>query len=359
MNKLVILYIQGTSRMGGAPESLFQLTKGLAKDRFRPIVVCSERNILTEKLKKEGISYEIIRMGMFRKGKNLPLIPVSIFRLCRLAKSREVDIIHANSLWDAPYAGLTANILKIPCVVHIRTEHPKERAKKYLLKYAGSVITISNSLKEPFRGCEDIFGKMITVYNGVDIELYRNRSQEDKRPSGEDETFIIGYVGRIDPAKGLGDLISAFSLLGKLNENARLVFVGDITGKQAEYYNTLRKMVEALNLNDRVEFTGFLEDVIGRLCSFDLLVLPSLREGFGRVLIEAMAAGVPVIGTNVGGIPEIIDDGEDGFLVPPGDPQSLKEAVKKLIEDDSLRMRFSENGIKKVESKFTLAKNID
>jgi len=345
--------------MGGAPESLFLFCKGLDEEKYEPLVVCSEKNKLTERFERQGIDYEIIRMGMWRKGKNIPLIPISILRLCKLAKSKNVSLIHANSLWDAPYAGWTARFLKIPCVVHIRTEYSVEKAKKYFLNLADSIITISGSLKKTFKEIPEIHKKMTTVYNGIEIEsIEAKRLEFKKRITAEKKPFTVGYIGRIDPLKGLVDLLGAFKLLVQSNENTKLVIIGDITGKSSAFYELLKSTAKTLNIDSKIKFTGYQDNVINSLFEFDLLILPSLKEGFGRVLIEAMAARVPVIGTDVGGIPEIIDNGNDGFIVPTNNPEYLKEIIIKIMKDGDLRKNISENGFKKVKEKFSLEQNI-
>jgi glycosyltransferase involved in cell wall biosynthesis len=353
-----ILYIQGTNRMGGSIESLILLINSLPKDRFNPIVICSEKSKLTDRLEREGIQYKIIMMGMWRKAKYFPIIPISLHRLFYFAKRKKAILIHANSLWDSPYAVTIARLLKIPSVVHIRTEHPTERARKYKLHRADAIITISDSLKKPFESFPKLTNKMTTIYNGIDISTFDliRKTKSHNLHKNSDSYFTIGYIGRIDPEKGLVELVKSIGILRKSNAKIKLVIIGDIGRRAEPFYRDLVLLCQELGIENYVEFKGYKENIIDDIFGFDLLVLPSYREGFGRTLIEAMAAGIPVIGTDVGGIPEIIDNGKNGFIVPPKDPQAIADAIQILLNDEDLQLKMGENGLNKVREKFTAEK---
>ena len=163
------------------------------------------------------------------------------------------------------------------------------------------------------------------------------------------EEIIVGFIGRFHAQKGIDVLLKAFEKIEKSKMNVRLMLVGD---------GTLRKKIwkqsQTLGNDNRVLFTGIRKDIPLILSSLDIFVLPSRWEGLPLVLLEAMAAGLPIVATAVGGIPEVVVDGETGFLVPPEDPEALASAITRLIEDSVLRKKFGKAGYKRVKQHFNI-----
>jgi glycosyltransferase involved in cell wall biosynthesis len=161
-----------------------------------------------------------------------------------------------------------------------------------------------------------------------------------------DEYKII-YVGRFADYKGIPFLIDTFYQLIMDNYDARLYLVGD-----GDEESKIRKKVSALNLEKHVIFFGYQKNTLPYIKNADLLVVPSNAEAFGRVLLEAMNIGIPVIGTRAGGIPEIIEDGINGFLIDYGDVDNLKRSIIEILKNNSLREKIIQGGYDTVNSKF-------
>jgi len=159
-------------------------------------------------------------------------------------------------------------------------------------------------------------------------------------------------VGHILPHKGYDDLVQALALVREKFPNVKCLIVGGAS--RARYLQRLLQLAERLSVRDRLVVVGFQEDVVPFLHAMDVFVLPSRTEGLPITILEAMAAGKPVVATAVGGIPEVVRDGETGFLTPPGDPDRLAEAVIRLLEAPTLATAMGEAGRKRVESEFTL-----
>jgi glycosyltransferase involved in cell wall biosynthesis len=182
-------------------------------------------------------------------------------------------------------------------------------------------------------------GKAVFTFPGyTDIELFL--AQPDAEPAANAPGMVL-FVGALVYLKGVHNLIAALAALGADYPQARLVIVG-----QGGYRGELEKLVERLGLSGKVTFTGELSQPLLQeyMQECSMLVLPSLSEGLPRVLLEAMACGKPVIGAAVGGIPGLIEDGVNGFLVPPDDVQSLAECIKKLLADERLARSLGERG---------------
>ena len=185
--------------------------------------------------------------------------------------------------------------------------------------------------------------RISVIPSGVPVERFSSFSGDIRRKRIElgiaEGAIVVGFVGWLWPVKGVRFLLQAMTTVMRNNPAVYLVLVG-----QGGEEPVLRAMAAAEGLSERILFPGWRPDVQDLLHCFDLLVLPSLNEGMGRVLVEAMAAGLPVIGTQVGGIPDLIKHEENGLLVPPADADALEKAVSRLVEDPGERRIMGEKG---------------
>jgi glycosyltransferase involved in cell wall biosynthesis len=181
----------------------------------------------------------------------------------------------------------------------------------------------------------------------VDLNRFRKikkgRARKRKERGISPDTLVVGYVGWLIPIKGVTFLISAMAEAVQQYSNSLLVLVGK-GDEEGEEEAKLREQVKKLGLTDKVIFLGWRADVDEIMGCFDLFVLPSLNEGMGRVLVEAMAVGLPIVASDVGGIPDLVKDGNNGFLVPPSDADALKHAILDLLKDEAKRKRMGEVG---------------
>jgi glycosyltransferase involved in cell wall biosynthesis len=187
------------------------------------------------------------------------------------------------------------------------------------------------------------------LHSGVDTERFSPRPFH-ATASQADRPFVIGCVARLDPVKGHSTLIEAFKLLQSDSAiNAELRLIGD-----GPMRATLERQVERAGLAQRVSFLGTRNDLPQQLGELDLFVLASDREGRPTSIMEAMSAGLPVVATNVGSVTELVDDGEDGFIVEAGEPTQLAQAMQSIIQHDELRGKMSAAARKKAVANFSL-----
>lgn len=185
--------------------------------------------------------------------------------------------------------------------------------------------------------------KYKTIPNFVNTKVFHpdNRSDDFRYQLGfSKDDFVIGIIGRIDEQKGQLELLKAFAKISKNYRKARLVIVGEPTRgeeRQEKYFNHLKEQTEKNDLSNQVHFFGFQKETQKITANFDLFVLASHQETFGFVVVEAMASGVPVLGTNAGGVPEILKQGELGFLCEPKRWEALSEKLVLILENKSLR----------------------
>jgi glycosyltransferase involved in cell wall biosynthesis len=183
----------------------------------------------------------------------------------------------------------------------------------------------------------------------VDLEQFsqgaKQRTRKRKELNIPADSLVIGYVGWLIPIKGVTYLVKAMAEVAEKYPKSLLVLVGKGDDKGEEEIK-LREQVQSLGLTDKVLFLGWRPDVAEITGCFDIFVLPSLNEGMGRVLVEAMAAGLPIVASRVGGIPDLIKNGENGLLVPPAEASAFGKAISDLLSDKEKRNRMGEAGKK-------------
>jgi glycosyltransferase involved in cell wall biosynthesis len=197
--------------------------------------------------------------------------------------------------------------------------------------------------------------KIVVVAPGVQYKDF-HRSEKERHSDREyfqvpQDAFVIGCIGRLDKHKDQLLLLEAFAESG-LRQNSQLILCGDETPDSYGYADTLRKYVAAHDLNDAVRFIPFTDSVNRLFSCFDIFVMPSRSETFGLVVVEAMAAGIPVIATNSGGVPEIIEDGKTGLLFDPRDKKKLIELLRKLFESKELRTSLATEALNVVRERY-------
>ena len=227
-------------------------------------------------------------------------------------------------------------------------------AERLVSRSASAITCCSDAVRDSARsrlGGDP--GKYLTVYNGVNVERFEHPTRSPKAiqvPQGK--KTIIGTVCRLEePTKGLSVLIEAMELLKKPSDDRSfcLWIVGDGPAKPA-----LQDLCERLGLLNDVVFAGERSDVKQVLHSLSLFVQPSLSEGFGIAIAEAMAAGLPVVASAVGGIPEVVVHGQTGWLVPPGDPRALAQAIARCVAHPQQAYEFGRRGWERVNQCFTI-----
>lgn len=361
--KRILLYTD-TPLAGGAEIQMFLLTKFLDKDKFTPIIALSNNeplDKLVENFDKEGI--KVIRINAKSKHN-----PVHYLSLKRIIAEEKIDILHLN-LWNPAscrYGFLAGKSTNIPMIV---TEHDpfeltgfKNAFKKYGLKNVSKIVTVSlenqKLLKKLFPEHKE---KIEVIQNGIDIDWWQSqtlRFTEQQRHeikteifSTNEDTLIIISVAELHERKGLKYLIKAISEVKEKYPNIKLVIIGEGPDRK-----NLENLIEDLKLEDHVTLLGRRKEIPKLLKSSNIFVLPSRREAFGLVNLEAMITPLPVIASKVGGIPEIVKDDETGILVTPENEKELAQALRTLIADSSLREKMAGNGFLRVKENFSAQK---
>ncbi len=267
-----------------------------------------------------------------------------------------IDIVHTHGCKANMYGWLAASRLGVPIVATCHMAWPDRSfalrlyhsLDRLILRRFQKVITVSDPIAMSLRrfGVRD--QKLTTIPNGIDITPFSSYNQNRQAKAGGDERFVIGLVGRLIPCKGHRYLMQAVAQLTEKFQNICCLFVGD--GPEME---SLNRIASELQLKNKVTFAGKQEDMPGIYSSIDVLVLPSLSEGMPMTLIEGMAAGCPVIASEVGDIPKLIKHGETGLLVKPGNAEELAQAISQLISDPIQRGELALRGQNWVSENFS------
>ena len=278
---------------------------------------------------------------------------VSLFRLIRKAKPH---IVHTHTSKAGILGRLAAWMARVPVIIHTPHGHV----------FYGH---FGRSLSRIFLQMERMLGKIThhqialtpeesndylrlrvskpsntsVIHSGVDVHRFikeaKQRARKRKELGIPPDSLVVGYVGWLIPIKGVTYLVTAMTKVLEKHPKSLLVLVGKGDDKGEEEIK-LKEQVEGAGLTDKVHFLGWRPDVDEIMGCFDIFVLPSLNEGMGRVLVEAMAAGLPIVASRVGGIPDLVKDGKNGRLVPPGDATALEKAISSLLADKETRKRM-------------------
>jgi glycosyltransferase involved in cell wall biosynthesis len=296
------------------------------------------------------------------------IAPIAIVRAARLLRREAVRLVHAEyskDLWTLVPATRLAGGIPVLLTKRLASSVDKKDPIHRRL-YAGTarIIAISSAIKENILKRTDVPAERIVVLpNGVD--LARFTPEEGSRERAREELGIppgapaVGLVGRISRGKGHLAFVRGAALLRQSFPEARFLIVGSVTDGEKEYDRAVRSLVSELGLEERVIFAGFREDVPRVLSALDALVVPSRSEALGNVVLEGMAARLPIAAAGEAGIRDIVVDGETGLLFPPDDPPRLADAVRRLLEDASLRRAMGAKGRRRVEDLFDRKKRTD
>jgi glycosyltransferase involved in cell wall biosynthesis len=253
---------------------------------------------------------------------------------------------------------MAVRISKVPCVVHIRQEIEPIRIPQYWLKKPQRLIAVSYSIKKVAVEAGVEASKITVVHSGIDTSMTTGVA-EGKRVRDYYGLLpgqpVIGTVGNIFPRKGYEYLIEAVREIQKELPHIPCLLIGE---GNLHYRELLLERIEKAGLQKAITFTGFRSEVLAYIAAMDVFVLPSLMEGFGIVLLEAMMMERPVVATAVGGLPEIVEDQATGFLVPPGNSSALAEKILSLLRGPAIRERLGQAGRARVLEHFSIDRMI-
>lgn len=357
-----IALITPSVRLLGARRSLLALAKALDPKRFSPIVICPRRGDLEEELRWAGISTYVRALPPWRKGKSWLAIPFHLRRLRRWTQDLDIRLLHTNEPHSLPYAVWVGRRLRIPTISHVRLSATERFVRNYHLQRADRIVAVSRAIAEPFRAWPDFEKRVRVIYNGLDVEEWRREAGdvETKRKEIRQQlglaadAFLVGHIGLISRRKQQHLLVEAAKRIAARRADCHFLIVGDPSPGEHAYGEQVAAAIAAAGLSQRITIWPFRREIAPVFAALDLNLLISNDEGFGRVAIEAGAFGIPSIGTRIGGIPEVIHDGETGLLIEVSDADGLANDIERLAANADLRRRLGEAARQRVEREFTI-----
>jgi glycosyltransferase involved in cell wall biosynthesis len=375
--RLRVLFFDHVATLSGAEIALFNLIRHLDFGLIEPVVVLGEEGALADRLRSVAEVHILpmhadirqARKDDLGKRSNLSLAALRevvryVRELARFMRRRHIDLLHTNSLKADLLGGLAARLTRTPVIWHVRDRITSDylpltvtRTFRFLSRCLSDLI-IADSHAVAATLSRRPSKRIRVVHEGTPHEEFALKS-ESNASGRTDDTQIIGLVGRISPWKGQDIFLRAAGVVRRKFPAARFHIIGAALFDESEFEQKLRLLAKDLDLGEALTFTGFRNDIHQAIAELDVLVHASTRpEPFGQVIIEGMAAAKPVVATNAGGVPEIVEDGVTGFLVPMNDPEHMAEAIDRLLTDPKMARAMGLRGQAHVTQNFSIEKTV-
>jgi glycosyltransferase involved in cell wall biosynthesis len=374
-----VLFFDHTAVLGGGEIALYNLVRHLDPKLVKPLVLLSADGPLADRLRSDIETHilplpekvtktkkESLGIRSLLRVNDIATLALYTVKVARFLRSHSIDLIHTNSLKSDVIGGVAGRLVGCPVLWHIRDRieddylpttvvHALRALSRWVPNYvvANSAATLATlrlpaGRKQQNGTCSN--SRFAVVHDGLDPQMINNvcKSRTACVPT-------IGLIGRICPWKGQHIFLQAAAHVIRSFPEALFKIIGaPLFGEQA-YDSEMRQLSSDLGLDLNVEFTGFRSDIAEAISDLDLIVHASVTgEPFGQVIIEAMAAGKPVVATNGGGVPEIVMDGRTGILVPMGDSEAMATAICKILTEPLLAAQMGNCGRERVKRHFTI-----
>lgn len=359
MYKPKVVHIVEDLRIGGLEKIIANIVLGLDKSKYKVEVWClAGGGEIADELMAKGVVLKILEMDSYYN-------PFKVTALAGILRKKNVVILHTHGYFAGTFGRLAAILARIPIIItHVHTTYYDFKKRNILMErflslFTNKIVCVSRAVERFVVDIEGISGKRTClIYNGIEkYNLFEGitASDEERDSLGFVENdLVVITVASLTAHKGHRILMEAFRIVLEKNRSLKLLIVGD-----GYLRNELESYSNKYGIASSIVFAGQRKNVASLLKLANIFVLPSTeREGLGIALIEAMAAGLPVIGTRLGGIPEVISENINGLLVAPGNPYELASAMETLTRDQAMREKMGKMGRKIYEEKFSASKMI-
>ncbi|OEU66739.1 MAG: hypothetical protein BBJ57_09485 [Desulfobacterales bacterium PC51MH44] len=343
----------------GSPRALIDFVGNMDRKFFQQCLMVPKKGALSKELEQYGTRI-FTKVSISLSQNNLPEFIASVISFLSLYHKEKIDLVHYNGIGWRESCLLAAWLLRIPIVLYLHNPYPQDEISgNFNFYFANSIIAVSQFMRDNFKNHPKIMNKIVCIHNGVDLGYFISKPSTMRETLGiDDQTFVIGFVGQISTRKGLDTLIHTSPSIIEQHPDTVFLIVGSDGAGEEGLTAKMKRLAERLGVLQHFYFLGRQTDIPEVMNTIDLLVTPSLAEPFGKVIIEAMGCRKCVIASRVDGIPEIIQDGKNGLLVPPKNVNALGSAILKLMENEKLRIQLAETGYKTAVEEFAIDKHV-
>lgn len=339
-----ILLMANHFNTGGITSYLLNLSRGLSAQGHKVWIVSAGGNCVG--LLSPGVEH--VRMDIRVKSEVHPKVWLALAALAALVKQEKIGIIHANTRVTQVMAALVSRRTGVPFVSTCHGFFKPRFFRRLFPCWGRGVIAISKGVREHLLSDFHLDpARVYLILNGIDVEQFKRSLLQRPAQAGP----VVGIIARLSDVKGIDVLIKAFPAVRAQFAQAKLWIVGE--GPQEKY---LRGLVEGLGLAGCVRFEPVVNRTADILPMFDVFVMPSLQEGLGLSVIEAQAAGIPVVASNVGGLPDLIEDGKTGMLAPVGQSDALAQKIIAVLKNPAQAAAMAAAARAQVEQNFSLTR---
>lgn len=348
----VLLYVNSLQQ-GGIENQVVLLANALNKNIFKVILCCHvDRN----KAFLNFVNTEFVKLVFLNW--RMRSFSVGLRRFIHVLKMERIDIIHTHGFGVGLWGRIAAWMARVPVIIvheHGKTLWKKPRHhlfERIATNFTDMRIAVSKDILElRIKREKTPNSKICFIPNGVNLASYLGHAKTTIKNLLDiaHVEFVIGTVGRLVPAKAYQVLIDAFAMINAQNHSACLLFIGD-----GELRDDLQSYSEKRQVSDKIFFLGARDDIPQLLSALDVFVISSDREGLPVAMLEAMASKIPVVATAVGGIPEVINSGQNGVLVPPRDPKKLAGELIAMLKNPASRQSIAEAGYVTVRENYSI-----
>lgn len=375
LKKPAVLFIEEVSGIGGSTVCLYKMMKQLTAGKYRKVIIkyngdtSYDNDHINDAAKyrlKQWFAPHVSSVKRKHSSRLTSLYVKSLLMIdylhritatCMIILRERIDLVHVNNSLGINFPSIiAAKVLGVPVVSHMRSFEEVYPLQRMAYKHVNKSIAITKSVERFYHDRFADHGKIEMIYDGIDeheIEVTNPDCLRREYGIYGSGIVTVGIAAIFMNWKGIDVFIRAMKIVKEACPDVRGFVVGDCLPGDSEYKELLFELTRELKVDDVVQFTGFRKDVYDVFSSLDVVVHASTSpEPFGRVIVEAMALGRPVIATALGGPLEIIEHGRNGFLIEPGDPVALAEAIIALVSDGRERERIGKNAVAHVNEHF-------
>ncbi len=353
---IVLAELAGSASYGGGERYLELLMSRLDRQQFRPLLICPEPGPFKKSMEQQGVSAQLVHLA--------PLVnPVALVRLAGLLARERVGILQTHGLRSSAYGCLAGRLAGVPVIIatihNSLQDYPISAAKRWMyrsilrqvIRLADRIICVSEDLRQDMiarAACNP--DRTVTIHNGIDLTTLKPPADrlairtEFRVGAGP----LLVVIGRLTEQKGHRYLVHALPHLLTEWPHLKCLIVG-----QGELEQMIAAEANGLGIGACCLFAGMRRDIPAILAGADLLVLPSVSEGFPFVLLEALAVGCPVVASRVNGVPELVEHANTGRLVPPRDPNALAREIREILRNPARAGEMARRGAQAVRDRFT------